>query len=384
MQQQTIEENPDKVFYNLNLDAGAMWARRLIDEMVEKELAPPLVIARLRAAHDVAARISVVGTRASVEAHRYPPGAHIDLWLPSGDKRSYSLVGARPHDGAYRIAVRSKCRTRAVAPSTCMRCRSETASKICAAGLALRAALGRARVPADRGRHRRHTDHRDGRAARRGRRSACGCSTRANARGEMAFVFEASTCALLGDRLELHVTDEGTRLEAERAFEDLEDDADVYLCGPYGFQEAIRAAWRDAERPPTNLRFETFAASGAYPNEPFTVHVADYDVDVEVPVNRSMLEALRMAEGVNVMYDCLRGECGLFAVHILEADCQVDHRDVFLSEAERAERKKVCTIVSRALRGGMTVDTGYRGGALRVTTTIVQPAGRAFMETGGE
>ena len=40
-QQQAIEENPDKVFYNLNLDAGAMWARRLIDEMVEKGAALP-------------------------------------------------------------------------------------------------------------------------------------------------------------------------------------------------------------------------------------------------------------------------------------------------------------------------------------------------------
>jgi vanillate O-demethylase monooxygenase subunit len=36
-QQEAIEQNPDKVFYNLNLDAGAMWARRLIDEMVAKE-----------------------------------------------------------------------------------------------------------------------------------------------------------------------------------------------------------------------------------------------------------------------------------------------------------------------------------------------------------
>ena len=116
--------------------------------------------------------------------------------------------------------------------------------------------------------------------------------------------------------------------------------------------------------------------------ESFRVRVADYDLEVEVPASRSMLDALREA-GVNVMYDCLRGECGLCAVDILEADCQLDHRDVFLSEAERAERKKVCTCVSRAIRGDMTVDTGYRGGALRGTTTIVQPAGKAFMETGG-
>ncbi len=36
-QQIAIEENPDKIFYNINIDAGSMWARRLIDKMVAAE-----------------------------------------------------------------------------------------------------------------------------------------------------------------------------------------------------------------------------------------------------------------------------------------------------------------------------------------------------------
>ena len=32
-----MEENPGRVFYNLNIDGGAMWARRLVDEMVAAE-----------------------------------------------------------------------------------------------------------------------------------------------------------------------------------------------------------------------------------------------------------------------------------------------------------------------------------------------------------
>jgi phenylpropionate dioxygenase-like ring-hydroxylating dioxygenase large terminal subunit len=39
-QQQAIDEHPGYKFYNLNIDAGSMWARKLIDRMVEKE-APP-------------------------------------------------------------------------------------------------------------------------------------------------------------------------------------------------------------------------------------------------------------------------------------------------------------------------------------------------------
>lgn len=39
-QQQAIDEHPDHEFYNLNIDTGAMWARRLIDRMVAAERAP--------------------------------------------------------------------------------------------------------------------------------------------------------------------------------------------------------------------------------------------------------------------------------------------------------------------------------------------------------
>lgn len=39
-QQQAIDANPDHVFYNLNIDAGSMWARKLIDQMIADEQAP--------------------------------------------------------------------------------------------------------------------------------------------------------------------------------------------------------------------------------------------------------------------------------------------------------------------------------------------------------
>jgi vanillate O-demethylase monooxygenase subunit len=36
-QQRAMDENPDRIFYNLNIDAGAMWSRKLIDRMLAKE-----------------------------------------------------------------------------------------------------------------------------------------------------------------------------------------------------------------------------------------------------------------------------------------------------------------------------------------------------------
>jgi vanillate O-demethylase monooxygenase subunit len=39
-----MNDHPDHKFYNLNIDAGAMWARRLIDGLVAKEGAKKSVI----------------------------------------------------------------------------------------------------------------------------------------------------------------------------------------------------------------------------------------------------------------------------------------------------------------------------------------------------
>ena len=41
-QQKAIDVHPDHDFYNLNIDAGAMWARRLIDRMIARERAPKM------------------------------------------------------------------------------------------------------------------------------------------------------------------------------------------------------------------------------------------------------------------------------------------------------------------------------------------------------
>jgi phenylpropionate dioxygenase-like ring-hydroxylating dioxygenase large terminal subunit len=43
-QQVAMDEHPDHQFYNLNIDAGSMWARRLIDRMVARENSPAPVI----------------------------------------------------------------------------------------------------------------------------------------------------------------------------------------------------------------------------------------------------------------------------------------------------------------------------------------------------
>jgi ferredoxin len=80
---------------------------------------------------------------------------------------------------------------------------------------------------------------------------------------------------------------------------------------------------------------------------------------VTVRRNRTLLDALKVA-GVEMMWDCLRGECGLCAVKVVDAEGELDHRDVFLSEEEQREDATIVTCVSRAVGGALTIDTGFR------------------------
>jgi vanillate O-demethylase ferredoxin subunit len=82
---------------------------------------------------------------------------------------------------------------------------------------------------------------------------------------------------------------------------------------------------------------------------------------VEIPQNQSMLDALEAA-GIEMISDCRRGECGLCAVKVLNAEGAIDHRDVFFSDEEKAANDQMCTCVSRVAGGSITIDTADRIG----------------------
>jgi len=169
-------------------------------------------------------------------------------------------------------------------------------------------------------------------------------------------VFLDELTALLGSRLQLHCSSEGSRLAFPEAFADLPPDGLAYVCGPLPLQDAMRAAWTAAGREPRNLRSETFGSSGRFPAEPFTVRVPRLGLELEVPAERSVLAVLEDA-GVDVIAECLRGECGLCVLPVLEADGVLDHRDVFLGAEQKRAGTALCTCVSRAVGGALTLDT---------------------------
>jgi ferredoxin-NADP reductase len=293
----------------------------------------------------------------------YPAGSHLDLavtirGLP--DVRSYSIVGAGPTDGAYRLAVKLLPDSRGgsrwvhtlVAGETIAISRPRSDFPLhhgrpeyllIAGGIGITPIVGMAQTLAHHGRPFR-------------------LLYAGQTRDQMPFLDELAE--ICGDRLEMYATAERRRIDLAEAFDALHTDGEAYVCGPLRLMEAARVAWDAARRPPTRLRIETFGVSGRYPTAAFTVRVADTGRDVEVTSSRTLLAALADA-GVDVMGDCLRGECGLCTVAVLAHDLPLDHRDVFLSETERADGEKLCACVSRAAGGTITIDTGARPDPLR-------------------
>jgi ferredoxin-NADP reductase len=179
----------------------------------------------------------------------------------------------------------------------------------------------------------------------------------ARSRALMAFADELQV--LLGDRLSLCDNAEGQHIDLAAEFAALPADAECYLCGPIGMLEAAKLAWVAAGRPVSRLRYEVFGDSGLFAEKPFTVDILNRDLSVPVRSDQTLLDAL-LGAGVEMIYDCQRGECGLCAVTVLERDAAIDHRDVFLSADEKTENNRMCACVSRLTEGRALIDIGYR------------------------
>lgn len=179
----------------------------------------------------------------------------------------------------------------------------------------------------------------------------------ARSRGMMAFADEIAGIA--GERATFFATDEGQNIDFTSEFSKLDGDTELYICGPVGMLNAAKEAWTAAGLKPSRFRYEVFGDSGLFAEQEFSVEIPSKGAVITVRSDQSMLDALCDA-GIDMIYDCQRGECGLCAVTILDANGQIDHRDVFFSAAEKRENHKICACVSRLAGGTLVIDTGYR------------------------
>jgi ferredoxin-NADP reductase len=282
------------------------------------------------------------------------PGAHIDIHLPSGLVRQYSLCGDPETPDTYRIAVRripdggggsiemhdlsvgAKVTTngpRNAFPLTVPGYGSPARRfRFIAAGIGITPILPMLGLS-----QRLDVDWSMVYAGR--------------SRDSLPFVEEV---ARFGSRVTIRTDDAGGLPTASELLGDCPDGTAVYACGPAPMLTAIRSAL--VRRDNVELHFERFAAPPVVDGTEFSVSLASTGGTVRVGADETLLSALNRA-GVHAPYSCQQGFCGTCRTRVLSVlGGALDHRDTLLTDPER-DSGTMLICISRAADGShLTLD----------------------------
>ena len=306
------------------------------------------------AAEPVAMRLTTIGYAAE-QVHlyefrpvsggpvrRFTAGAHVDLYLPNGLVRQYSIANGEEERDRYLLGVKREAagrggsrfihdglRVGTVLPVGGPRnnfplVEDASHSVLIAGGTGVTPIVSMAARLRSLGR-RWQLHH----AVRR--------------RSEAAFVEELRA----GGGFHLHVDEEkGGVLDVEHLVSEAAGDAHLYCCGPAPMLDAFMAA--AASRSAHYVHLEHFSAPTAPVAEGgFVVELARSKLVVSIQPGQTILEALR-ARGVQVPSSCEQGVCGSCETRVLAG--KPDHRDMLLSPEERGtnEVMMICCSGSRS------------------------------------
>ncbi|MER6851133.1 PDR/VanB family oxidoreductase [Streptomyces flaveolus] len=282
----------------------------------------------------------VVGIR--LEGHglpRWEPGAHVDLVLPSGLVRQYSLCGDPEDTSSYTVATRlvedgrggSREVHEQVQEGTELEVRGPRnrfplveapAYVFVAGGIGITPILPMLRALPE------GTEW----------RLLYGGRTRAS----MPFLEDVEK--LDADRVTVVAEDEDGLPDLDAFLADLPEGAAVYCCGPEGLMAAVEERLPEGTAP----HLERFA--------PRTTATGDGEFEVElhrsgrtltVAADSSVLAAVR-TELPNTPYSCEQGWCGTCQQRVLEGE--IDHRDELLTDSERGDSMLICVSRARSTR----------------------------------
>ncbi len=276
-------------------------------------------------------------------------GAHVDLQLPGGLVRSYSLVNAPGETHRYVIAVYRDEGSRGGSswmhqvprvgdlltvsePRNNFPLAEQAANTVfIAGGIGITPIVAMATRMQQLGRPwRLHY------AARSPAQAAF-----ADALGALA--------AQPGCDLNLHFsTQQAGRLDVARIVHEAPDDAHLYCCGPAGMIEDFLKA--SASRRPEFVHCERFAATQeAATDGGFQVVLNRTGRSFDVLAGKTILDTL-LDGGMEVQYACSQGVCGTCLTAVIEGE--PDHRDEYLTAEERAANQSImiCCSGSRSRR----------------------------------
>lgn len=284
----------------------------------------------------------------------WKPGAHVDLILPSGLIRQYSLCGDVNDRKSYRLGVLREPASRGGSKEI-----HETA---------LVGRLITVRGP------RNHFELTDAKrflfigggigitpmlpmVAEASRRNVPWTLVYGGrSRKTMAFLDEIA--AFRGGEVDIVPEDERGFPDLDAILKAATSDTDVFACGPPAMLSAIEERCQQYLAPGV-LHIERFTApEGAAEveegeNTTFEVELARRGITLTVPPDKTLLKVIREAVPT-VLYSCEDGYCGTCETRVLEGVC--DHRDTILSEEERAANNIIMICVSRSKSPKLVLD----------------------------
>lgn len=173
-------------------------------------------------------------------------------------------------------------------------------------------------------------------------------------RSSMAFVDRLSDYG--SDNIRIVPQDTEGFLPLREALEYVPPGCEIYCCGPAGLLDAVTEMSAEFA-PSARVHIERFGADpNAAPNDngsAFDVELARTGITVSVAADQSILRAI---EGVcpDVAFSCEDGYCGSCETGVLAG--VPDHRDTFLTDDERSDNDVMMICVSRAQGGRIKLD----------------------------
>jgi ferredoxin-NADP reductase len=286
----------------------------------------------------------------------WDPGSHIDVYVPDGTTRQYSLCGDPRDLSSYLVAVLREPEGRG--GSTFIHDQLRVGDRLLVTrpkqGFALEDATHHALVAGGVGITpiMAFAEHLD----REGRPFSLTYGGRT--RESMAF---RGRLAALGDRVSIVAEDEAGRPDLERVVRTLPDGGLVYVCGPLGLLRAVEAAAESVHGPDQDVvRFELFSRAGVEPKEPAPLDGETYELvltrsghTLRMKPDASILETV-LALGVEVENDCRDGICGSCVTTVLAGN--VDHQDLVLTKKEQAAMDRMMICCSRPTSERLELD----------------------------
>lgn len=173
-------------------------------------------------------------------------------------------------------------------------------------------------------------------------------------RSRASMAFRDELVSRYGARVEVCPEDEFGLLDLETAIERCDTDALVYCCGP---EPLLNAVQRECQAiPPQNLRIERFAPTpdGVVDKSgQFEIELASSGETFTVPSGKTILEVLTEA-GIPTYASCEAGTCGSCETAVLGGD--IVHQDEVLSDEEREAGDVMMICVSRAAGARLRLD----------------------------